>query len=254
MSQGARNCPFLTFTTFPVAAAASRRSVCRHRNAGICSTSTACATSAHCAASWISVRTGNLRVSRISAKIGSDCFRPMPRAPAALVRLALSKEVLYTSPIFKRTAISFSAPAISGATPRSLHRRKRRRGEELVDDVVDDLSIRLGFRARLDPCRIGHEGRPLLLALGQGVPGQKIGELLVGFADERGEKAGLLDAVLFPQLQRDGVKALQKRRQPARQATIDAHFVDHPDTPLCFCSCGRGGVLSQQTGRSSKAG
>ena len=48
MSQGARNCPFLTLTTLPVAAAASSRSVCRHRKAGICSTSTACATSAHC--------------------------------------------------------------------------------------------------------------------------------------------------------------------------------------------------------------
>ena len=31
----------------PVAAAAARRSVCRHRKAGICSTSTASATRAH---------------------------------------------------------------------------------------------------------------------------------------------------------------------------------------------------------------
>ena len=58
MSQGARNCPFLTLTTLPVAAAASSRSVCRHRKAGICRTSTACATSAHCAASCTSVSTG----------------------------------------------------------------------------------------------------------------------------------------------------------------------------------------------------
>ena len=34
MSHGARNWPFLTLTTLPVAAAASNRSVCRHRNAG----------------------------------------------------------------------------------------------------------------------------------------------------------------------------------------------------------------------------
>jgi len=78
MSQGAKNWPFLTLTTLPVAAAATRRSVCRHRKAGICSTSTACATSEHCAASWTSVSTGNPSDERISAKIGSACFNPMP--------------------------------------------------------------------------------------------------------------------------------------------------------------------------------
>ncbi len=36
MSQGARNWPFLILTGRPVAAAASRRSVCRQRKAGIC--------------------------------------------------------------------------------------------------------------------------------------------------------------------------------------------------------------------------
>ena len=44
MSQGARNWPFLTLTARPVLAAAIRRSVCRHRKAGICRTSTASAT------------------------------------------------------------------------------------------------------------------------------------------------------------------------------------------------------------------
>ena len=94
MSHGARNCPFLTLTTLPVAAAASSKSVCRHRKAGICSTSTACATSAHCVASCTSVRTGNPSEDRISAKIGSACASPMPRAAVPLVRLALSNEVL----------------------------------------------------------------------------------------------------------------------------------------------------------------
>ena len=42
MSHGARNWPFLTLTTRPVSAAATSRSVWRQRNAGICSTSTAC--------------------------------------------------------------------------------------------------------------------------------------------------------------------------------------------------------------------
>src|SRR3954471_2689431 len=94
MSQGARNWPFLTLTTLPVAAAANRRSVCRHRNAGICRMSTACATSAHCVASCTSVRTGSPRDDRILAKIGSDWASPRPRAADALVRLALSNEVL----------------------------------------------------------------------------------------------------------------------------------------------------------------
>ena len=35
MSHGAMNCPFFTLTGRPVAAAASSRSVCRARNAGI---------------------------------------------------------------------------------------------------------------------------------------------------------------------------------------------------------------------------
>jgi hypothetical protein len=43
MSQGARNCPFFTLTARPVSAAATSRSVCRQRKAGICSTSTASA-------------------------------------------------------------------------------------------------------------------------------------------------------------------------------------------------------------------
>ena len=46
MSSGARNWPFLRLTTRPVFAAATIRSVCRERNAGICRTS---ATSAACA-------------------------------------------------------------------------------------------------------------------------------------------------------------------------------------------------------------
>ena len=94
MSQGARNCPFLTLTARPVCAAATRRSVCRHKNAGICRTSTACATCAHCAASCTSVSTGTPSVSRISAKIGSAWSSPMPRALLLLVRLALSNDDL----------------------------------------------------------------------------------------------------------------------------------------------------------------
>jgi hypothetical protein len=90
MSQGARNWPFLMFMARPVLAAATIRSVCRHRNAGICSTSTASATGAHCSGACTSVSTGTPKVSRSSARIGRLFSMPRPRAAVALVRFALS--------------------------------------------------------------------------------------------------------------------------------------------------------------------
>ena len=89
MSHGARNWPFFTFTTRPVSAAATSRSVWRQRKAGICSTSAACAT---CRALRRLVHVGEHRdfsVSRISAKIGSAALEPdAARArPAGAVRL-----------------------------------------------------------------------------------------------------------------------------------------------------------------------
>ena len=48
ISHGERNCPFFRFTTRPVFPAATSRSVCRERNAGICSTSATSATGAAC--------------------------------------------------------------------------------------------------------------------------------------------------------------------------------------------------------------
>jgi len=53
----------------------------RHMKAGICRMSTACATSAHWLASWMSVSTGRpKRGTESPLKIGSDCLSPMPRA------------------------------------------------------------------------------------------------------------------------------------------------------------------------------
>ena len=118
MSHGARNWPFLTLTARPVSAAATSRSVWRQRKAGICSTSTTSAASAHWSGSCTSVSVGRPRLSRISAKIGSAALRPMPRLPAPEVRLALSNEVLNTRPSFSRAAISFSAAATSSAWAR----------------------------------------------------------------------------------------------------------------------------------------
>src|SRR5450631_4465641 len=129
---------------------------------------------------------------------------------------------------------------------RSLHRRERGRHQQLIDDVADDLAVLLGLGARRDPVRVALECRPFLLAVGERFPCQQIGQFLIGFADQRSEETGLLDAVLLPQFQRDGLEALQERRQPARQATIDAGFVNHGLPPFSCAGViagGRGAVL-----------
>ena len=84
MSQGARNWPFLTFTTRPVLAAAISRSVCRHRKAGICSTSTTSATRAHCAGL---VHVGDDGQAERLADLGEHGSAPS-RPDAALAREA----------------------------------------------------------------------------------------------------------------------------------------------------------------------
>ena len=96
MSSGAMNCPFLTFTTAPVSPAATTRSVCRARNAGICSTSHTSAATRHCHGSWTSVRTGTPNFWRTSASISSPLSMPGPRNESTLVLFALSKLALKT--------------------------------------------------------------------------------------------------------------------------------------------------------------
>src|SRR5665647_2979765 len=64
-----------------------------------------------------------------------------------------------------------------------------------------------------DPDWIALECRPFLFAFGERFPCHEVGQLLIGFADQRGEKPSRLDAVLLPQFQRDGLEALQQRRQ-----------------------------------------
>ena len=106
-------------------------------------------------------------------------------------------------------------------------------------------SASLSARA-FHPVRVGHELAPLLLALGKRLPGQEIGQLLVGFTDQRREEPGLLDAVLLPELQRDRLEPLQERRQAAGHAAIDAHFVDHSCSSLirsAVITAGPDGVL-----------
>ena len=94
MSQGARNCPFFTFTILPVLPAATSRSVWRQRKAGIWSTSATWATGAACSGVWMSVTTGSSVSSLTWASNFSPCFQPrtaktIHRSPVSLVKGAL---------------------------------------------------------------------------------------------------------------------------------------------------------------------
>ena len=111
MSSGARNCPFFTFTTRPVRAAATSRSVCRDRNAGICSTSATSATGAACAGSWMSVRIGTPAASRTRPSTRTPSSSPGPRNDAPDVRFALSYDALKTKGTPARRVMSRSASA-----------------------------------------------------------------------------------------------------------------------------------------------
>src|SRR5579862_3136005 len=91
-------------------------------------------------------------------------------------------------------------------------RRKRRRLEDLVHRIGEDRAILFARSASIDPFRIGHERIPPLLAVGERLPRQQISQLLIGLADERGPEAGLLDAVLVPQLESHVLKSLQQSR------------------------------------------
>ena len=94
ISQGAKNCPFLTLIILFVLAAATNKSVCLHKKAGIWIISTWLATAEHCSVLWTSVKIGTPNSCLILSKIGNEFSKPAPLFPFKLVLLALSKEVL----------------------------------------------------------------------------------------------------------------------------------------------------------------
>ena len=81
-------------TVFPVRAAASSRSVCRHRKAGICNTSATCATGSACQLSCMSVRILSLYLFLTSSSISSPLSIPGPLKELTDVLFALSKDAL----------------------------------------------------------------------------------------------------------------------------------------------------------------
>ena len=96
ISQGDRNWPFLMLTGRPAAATRTMKLVCRHKNAGVCSTSTTLATSSIGVSSWTSVSTGTWNCLRTSESIFSPASIPGPRKLWPEERLALSKDALNT--------------------------------------------------------------------------------------------------------------------------------------------------------------
>src|SRR5258708_1992381 len=82
------------------------------------------------------------------------------------------------------------------------------------------------------PFGIGKKSAPTLLALGQTVPGEHVGNLLAALADQRGPKPSLADAVLLPDPQRLVLEPRQQRRLASWHAAVDPQFVDHGPSPL----------------------
>ena len=91
ISQGDRNWPFLMLTGLPALATFWMKSVCRHRKAGVCSTSTTLATSSIGVYSCTSVSTGTPSWRFTSASTFRPSSMPGPRKLVPEVRLALSK-------------------------------------------------------------------------------------------------------------------------------------------------------------------
>src|SRR3546814_339949 len=114
-----------------------------------------------------------------------------------------------------------------------------RRLQHLVAHLRHDGPVGLGLRPLLQPFRIGGEGVPLLLAVGERIPGEQVIERLVRFADQDGPEAGLADAVPLPYAERDRLETLQQCRQAAGDTLVGAQFVDHRRGSTLFVSVGR---------------
>src|SRR5574343_579796 len=116
ISHGDRNWPFLMFTGRPAEATFWMKSVCRHRKAGVCSTSTTEATSSIGVYSCTSVSTGTPSWRFTSASTFRPSSKPGPRKLVPEVRLALSKLDLKMNGIPSAEVISLSWPAVSSCS------------------------------------------------------------------------------------------------------------------------------------------
>ena len=218
MSAGARNCPFFTLTARPVAAAASSRSVCRQRKAGICSMSQTCGRRrAACSGRWMSVVTGSPVARRTVSSTASPSSIPRPRNAPALVRLALSNDALKTTWIGSRAASLTSASAIC------------RQSDLRLDDAgAGDHEERLAGAAPMgadDGGQSGVHGRaPGIDSCTCGRPG--------GMISSPRRNAGDAPQIDTPRRQRPGANGCRKSARAAADATPRSASPSHaPEKP-----------------------
>src|SRR5438105_24531 len=164
MSSGARNWPFLIFTGLPADATARMKSVCRHRNAGVCNTSTTAATSAISSLWCTSVRTGTPTCRLTSARMRSPSAIPSPRNDFNELRLALSYDDLKMSGIFSRAQISFRRPATSicNCSDSTTHGPAMRNRGRCNPTSKPQRFMRSGDELRARSYRIGDRDSPAL--------------------------------------------------------------------------------------------
>src|SRR5205085_2729598 len=137
----ARNCPFLMFTTRPVAAAATSKSVCLDRNAGICRISATAATGSACDGSWMSVRIGTPALSRTRASTRSPSRRPGPRKDPAEVRLEFRVELHRHVPRMRRQFDDLDKLAVA----RSSNNLQALIGQRLLVEAVEFVAVPMTF-------------------------------------------------------------------------------------------------------------
>mmetsp|Transcript_711 Transcript_711/g.1837 ORF Transcript_711/g.1837 Transcript_711/m.1837 type:complete len:210 (-) Transcript_711:153-782(-) len=94
---GDANWPFFTSTTRCVRAACASKSVCRHRNAGICSTSATSAARNTVSSSCTSVSTGSPVLALTASNARNPVSIPAPRYAPGAERFALSNDALNTT-------------------------------------------------------------------------------------------------------------------------------------------------------------
>src|SRR5580698_2053302 len=106
-------------------------------------------------------------------------------------------------------------------------RGERGRLKERTLDVGDDRPVALAVVAGLYAGEVRQKRFPYPLAFGERFPRKQVVQVVVAVADQHGPKAGLADAVLFPELERVILKPLEQLWQAARKARINAQLVDH---------------------------
>src|ERR1700686_411252 len=240
MSSGARNWPFLIFTGLPADATARMKSVCRHRNAGVCNTSTTAATSAISSLSCTSVRTGTPTCRLTSARKRSPSSTPSPRNDFDELRLALSYDDLKMNGTFSRAQISFRRPATSicNCSDSTTHGPAMRNSGRCNPTSKPQRFMRSGDELRARSPRIGDRDSPALECRVDECDKQRMAAAWIGsefgmeLAAEEPGMAGELDHLA--QISGGGTLGPGTDRQPGRLEARQVMIVDFVAVPVAL--------------------